>query len=159
MNTEILSIGESIVRLRNSRGISQERLAIEAGVDRRYLSDLENNKRNPSLEIISRLAHYFGLSLAQFFMLAESRLTLQELKDALCDAGCEDAIVFENPDYAKALVGHTHDYRAVYSYTSMIACLMEEGMSYEDAAEFIDYNTIRAIPYMGPTAPVILFDL
>lgn len=33
-----------------------------------------------------------------------------------------------------------------------------DGMTYEDAIEFIDYNTIRAIPYM-PNGPIILMPL
>jgi hypothetical protein len=38
----------------------------------------------------------------------------------------------------------------------MIDCLVEEdGMSYEEAMEFIDYNTIRALPYY-PNGPIIL---
>ena len=31
-----------------------------------------------------------------------------------------------------------------------------DGMSYEEASEFIDYNTVRACPYMGSQAPIIL---
>ena len=31
-----------------------------------------------------------------------------------------------------------------------------DGMSYEEASEFIDYNTVRACPYMGDRAPIIL---
>lgn len=32
----------------------------------------------------------------------------------------------------------------------------EDGMDYDEAAEFIDYNTVRACPYMGERAPIIL---
>jgi hypothetical protein len=39
----------------------------------------------------------------------------------------------------------------------MVEWLMEtEGWSYEDAAEWVNYNTIRALPYMGEDAPMIL---
>lgn len=31
-----------------------------------------------------------------------------------------------------------------------------DGMSEEEAIEFIEYNTIRAIPYMGEKSPIIL---
>ena len=37
--------------------------------------------------------------------------------------------------------------------------MLTENMSYEDAVEFIDYNTIRAIPYMGEKAPIVIYDL
>ena len=35
----------------------------------------------------------------------------------------------------------------------------EEGWSEEDAVEWIDYNTVRAIPYMGEGAPIIMHRL
>lgn len=39
----------------------------------------------------------------------------------------------------------------------MIEDLMkEEDLDYEDALEFIEYNTLRALPYMGDNAPIIL---
>lgn len=38
-------------------------------------------------------------------------------------------------------------------------CLMKEGMSEEDADEWISYNTIRAIPYMGEYAPILMFGI
>lgn len=31
-----------------------------------------------------------------------------------------------------------------------------EGWSYEDAAEWVCYNTLRAIPYMGEDAPIVI---
>ena len=42
----------------------------------------------------------------------------------------------------------------------MIQWLMDtEQWSYEDAVEWIDYNTIRALPYMGEGAPIIMYPL
>jgi transcriptional regulator with XRE-family HTH domain len=43
-------------RLRHARGISQENLAYEAGVNRTYLSKLEKGVSYPGLEIIAKLA-------------------------------------------------------------------------------------------------------
>lgn len=156
MNPSSHSIGKTIVRLRRIHGISQESLAVESGVDRRYLSDLENDKRNPSIEIVAKLAACFGLSLAQLFALTGSA-SVSEIKDALCEADCEDTIVFEAPDYAVAYLGITDDGRAVYDYNFMVASLVADGMTADEAVEFIDYNTLRALPYMGPKAPVILY--
>ena len=72
----------------------------------------------------------------------------------------EDAIVFDNMSYDGSIVGVTTDGRVVYDYDKMIEELMEdEGWSYEDAAEWIDYNTIRSIPYAGPSAPIIMYSI
>lgn len=39
----------------------------------------------------------------------------------------------------------------------MVKSLVDsDGMAYEDAEEFIDYNTIRTIPYMGKNPPIIV---
>ena len=72
----------------------------------------------------------------------------------------EDAIVFDNMSYDGSIVGVTTGGRVVYDYDKMIEELMEdEGWSYEDAAEWIDYNTIRSIPYAGPGAPIIMYSV
>ncbi len=156
MNPSSHSIGKIIVGLRRVHGISQENLAVESGVDRRYLSDLENDKRNPSIEIVAKLAAYFGLSTAQFFAIGKP-VTLSKIKELLCEAESDDAVVFESPDYATAFLGIAHDGRAIYDYSFMVASLVAEGMSVDEAVEFIDYNTLRAMPYMGHKAPVILY--
>lgn len=36
--------------------------------------------------------------------------------------------------------------------------MISDGMNYEDAIEFINYNTIRALPFMGDMAPLIIYD-
>jgi transcriptional regulator with XRE-family HTH domain len=43
-------------RLRHAKGISQEDLAHEAGINRSYMSKLEKGASYPGLEIIAKLA-------------------------------------------------------------------------------------------------------
>ena len=43
-------------RLRTERGISQERLAADAGVDRAYVSEIENRRGNVTVDVLDRLA-------------------------------------------------------------------------------------------------------
>jgi transcriptional regulator with XRE-family HTH domain len=43
-------------RLRHARGISQEELAHDAGINRSYMSKLERAANYPGLEIIAKLA-------------------------------------------------------------------------------------------------------
>ena len=70
----------------------------------------------------------------------------------------EDAIVFDNMSYDGSIVGVTTDGRVVYDYDKMVEELMQdEEWSYEDAAEWIDYNTIRALPYAGENGPIIMY--
>ena len=80
--------------------------------------------------------------------------------DRLAEAGYEDVLIFENPRYDDALVGVTEDNRAVYDFDKMVRWLRKhDGLSCEDAVEFIEYNTIRALPYYGNMAPVVLYRL
>jgi hypothetical protein len=79
-------------------------------------------------------------------------------RDLLNELGLEESIVFENPNYDSAIIGYdANNYRIIYDYEKMVEHLMDvDGMEYDEAVEFIDYNTIRAIPYIGSNAPIIL---
>lgn len=77
-------------------------------------------------------------------MMMTNRVTLDSIKKNIEAHGYENVLLFDNPSYASAFIGISSDNRAVYLYESMVSWLMEEdGMSYEDAVEFIDYNTLR----------------
>lgn len=87
-------------------------------------------------------------------------MTYEELIQKLEDNGYENVVIFKDYDYASAFVGVTDDGRAVYEYDKMVDYLMsKEDWTYEAAVEWIDYNTIRALPYMGSKAPIIMYRL
>ena len=52
-------------RLRTRKGWSQERLAEESGLHRTYISGLERGTRNPSLQIVERLAEALKVRAAE----------------------------------------------------------------------------------------------
>lgn len=64
-------LGKAIVNLRKERGLSQEIFAYDAGIDRRYMSDIENGKRNISLDIIERISQKLGLKISELFAIVE----------------------------------------------------------------------------------------
>jgi hypothetical protein len=66
-------------------------------------------------------------------------------------------MLLQDYSFDDALIGVTEDNRAVYEYGRMVEWLMKkEGWSYDDACEWIDYNVVRALPYMGKEAPIIM---
>ena len=65
-------LGMRIRFLRQTRHWSQEDLALNANVNKNYICDLENGRRNPSLEILERIAVAFNISLAELFKGVES---------------------------------------------------------------------------------------
>ncbi len=58
------SLGRRIAYLRAQKNWTQERLGFESGISKNYLSDLELGRRNPTLELLGRLATAFNLDLA-----------------------------------------------------------------------------------------------
>ena len=78
---------------------------------------------------------------------------------SIIDSLEEGTVILENPSYESAIVGVTEDNRLVYCIKKMVKFLMDkDGMSEEDALEFINYNTIRALPYME-NSPIILYPI
>lgn len=49
------------------RGISQERLATDSGIDRAYVSELEREQGNASVDLMDRLAAVLGVKIGEFF--------------------------------------------------------------------------------------------
>lgn len=81
-------------------------------------------------------------------------------EERLLNAGYDGVVYLTNYSYDDALIGVSEDGRAVYDFDKMVTWLMrEEGFSAEDAIEWIEYNTIRAITYAGSNAPIIMYQL
>lgn len=81
-------------------------------------------------------------------------------RERLLENGYQDTIIFENESYDDALIGVSHDGKAIYSFEKMVDWLVEKDhMTREEAIEWIEYNTIRAIPYAGVKAPIVMYDL
>ena len=78
----------------------------------------------------------------------------------LLEYGYEDVKYLANYSYDDALIGVSEDGRAIYDFNKMVEWLMkEEGWSEEESVEWIEYNTIRALPYFGEGAPIIMYGL
>lgn len=83
--------------------------------------------------------------------------TVTTANDKILGAGFEDVIIFDNPSYDTALVGVTINNEAVYDYDKMIEYLVQhDGMNYEEAADFISYNS--SFSY-GNGYPIIMYSL
>lgn len=70
----------------------------------------------------------------------------------------DDETIIFNDEYHTALIGVDSNCRAVYDYELMVEWLMSyDDMTDEEAREWIDFNVIRSLPYLGDHAPIILF--
>lgn len=84
-------------------------------------------------------------------------LKFRKALDAYADDHEQDIKVLDDHAYDKSVVGITDDGRLVYDYNKMIEEFMEdEGCDEIEATEWLDYNTMRALPYFGENAPIII---
>jgi len=72
--------------------------------------------------------------------------------------GCDD----ERANYAPAIIGVTQYPRVavVYIMSKLIECFMHVNKwTHETAAEWLDYNVVRALPYYAKNGPILVEDL
>ncbi len=65
-------LGSAIRRERLKQGISQENLALAAGVDRSYMGGIERGQHNVTVMSLSKIATAIGMSMSE--LLSESNL-------------------------------------------------------------------------------------
>ncbi len=65
MKSESRRLGENLKRIRTEKNISQGDIAKELGVDRGFISTIENGKTNPTLATITKLAKALSVSSDQ----------------------------------------------------------------------------------------------
>lgn len=56
-------VGLNLQNARRQRGLSQEELAHLASVHQTYLSGVERGKRNPTIEVLNRIASVLGIDI------------------------------------------------------------------------------------------------
>ena len=64
--------GLAVRHLRLQRNLTQEELAHRALLHRTYLTDIERGTRNPSIEVVDKLANGLGIKLSELFRRVET---------------------------------------------------------------------------------------
>lgn len=60
-------LGARIRYLRQQKNMTIEDLALEAGINRNYLGDLERGTRNPTVDILNRISVALDVTLSVLF--------------------------------------------------------------------------------------------
>ncbi|MCI9386041.1 MAG: helix-turn-helix domain-containing protein [Lachnospiraceae bacterium] len=60
-------VGLRIKELRTTLGLSQEKLALKAEIDRTYLTGVEQGKRNPSIKSLEKIVNALEVNFSEFF--------------------------------------------------------------------------------------------
>ncbi|WP_242910268.1 helix-turn-helix domain-containing protein [Actinomadura terrae] len=107
-------IAVEVRRLREARGLSGNRLAIEMGCDRSYVSRIENGRLRLSPQYAQQLDELWGTSFARLVRLAEAsddgdwftgltELEAQAVRHRMWAALLVPGL-FQTPDYARAML-------------------------------------------------------
>ncbi|MDO8686944.1 MAG: helix-turn-helix transcriptional regulator [Candidatus Berkelbacteria bacterium] len=65
MSNEAQKLGRNLKRIRTEKGISQGDIVRSLGMDRAFVSNIENGKTNPTLATITKLAKAIGVSVGE----------------------------------------------------------------------------------------------
>ena len=65
-------LGAILKQARESAGLTQEQLALDAGVDRTYISQLERDKKSPTIQMLFRLCRAMKSSPTQLIAKLEN---------------------------------------------------------------------------------------
>jgi transcriptional regulator with XRE-family HTH domain len=60
-------VARNLRRIRVRQNLSQESLAVDAGIDRTYVSRIERGLENPTVAILDQLARAMNADIAEFF--------------------------------------------------------------------------------------------
>ena len=64
-DTVLAALGQNVRRRRETRKLTQEKLAEKAGLDPTYISGIERGLRNPGIKNVAKLAKALGFSTAE----------------------------------------------------------------------------------------------
>lgn len=64
-DTVLAALGQNVRRRRETRELTQEKLAEKAGLDPTYISGIERGLRNPGIKNVARLARALGFTTAE----------------------------------------------------------------------------------------------
>ncbi len=77
------ALGQRILELRRTAGLTQEQLAEVTGLSLKHLGELERGRSNPTLASLYSIATSLGLSLSELFDFKQAQLTPAKKKKAL----------------------------------------------------------------------------
>jgi transcriptional regulator with XRE-family HTH domain len=74
-------IGETLKRTRNIYGMTASNMSSELGISASYLSEIENGKKQPSLELLEKYSSIYGIKVSSLILLSENIESAKQKKD------------------------------------------------------------------------------
>jgi transcriptional regulator with XRE-family HTH domain len=73
-------LGDELRNARTAAGLTQEALSFAARIDRTYISQLENNKKSPTIDVLMRLCEAIGVPASTLIARVERSLKTRQKK-------------------------------------------------------------------------------
>jgi transcriptional regulator with XRE-family HTH domain len=73
-------VGDELRKAREQAKVTQEKLSFAANIDRSYISQLENNKKSPTLDVLFRLCNVLGVAASELIARVEESQKLKRKK-------------------------------------------------------------------------------
>jgi transcriptional regulator with XRE-family HTH domain len=70
-----MHIGEAIKKIRKEQKVSQEKLALDAELSRRYIYLLESGKSSPTFDTLEKIADVLNVKVSEIVSLTENSST------------------------------------------------------------------------------------
>ena len=64
-NGVLAALGRNVLRQRDAKQFTQEKLAEKSGLDPTYISDIERGLRNPGIKNVAKLARALGITTSE----------------------------------------------------------------------------------------------
>lgn len=87
----------------------------------------------------------------------EKMTNKERIKELMSNADPKALKLEPHETFDSAIVGLSSEGLIVYSEAKILMSLQEvDGMDYDEALQYYEYNTIRGIAYAGKKAPIII---
>lgn len=143
-----LAYGLAFRQFRGARGISQERFAALAGLDRTYVSGIERGERNPSLTNMLKLASTLDVRLREVATRADAVLehpdeaVAQLITDSMAvghhplgRALADAAVRLKGLEHVRNPIGRDEARNILYDASRLVAALIDVMQHYEDQTD------------------------
>ncbi|TDP53727.1 helix-turn-helix domain-containing protein [Aminicella lysinilytica] len=67
-----MMIGDILKKTRNIYGYKASEMSDKLGISKSYLSEIENNKKKPSLDLLEKYSDIYGIKLSSLILLSEN---------------------------------------------------------------------------------------
>lgn len=80
-----MDIGERLKYYRTCKEFSIYRLHLETGISQNHISGIESNKRQPTIDTLSRLLSPLGITLSEFFNESDASFLSEDEKELVAN--------------------------------------------------------------------------